>query len=400
VAIELSSRPLTRKDLAEFLPSHRAIKAFESIVSDIRDILAPAIDTNSDGISQAQDTADTAVAAARLAHAVAELAATVAQDIAAGPPPAPAADELVERVLALMPPLPTIADLGITLSAGLPGILPVVSGGTGLSAGTSGGVPYFASATSMASSAQLSASALVIGGGAGGAPSTLGSLGLTTQVLHGNAGGAPSWGAVSLTADVSGTLPVGNGGTGVTSLSSLTANPTASVGLTAVNGAASTFMRSDAAPALSQAISPTWTGSHTFANTITSTVSGATGTALNVTGGGTTGIRMAHVGATGTDFYVGVASSTGGTLITGSAAYSAELRNDAGFCFGVGSTKIATIDSNGITVNVSTLLRSSVALTNGAGAGAGSLTNAPVAGNPTKWVPINDNGTTRYIPCW
>lgn len=42
------------------------------------------------------------------------------------------------------------------------------------------------------------------------------------------------------------------------------ANPTASIGLTAVNGSASTFMRSDAAPALSQSISPTWTGLHTF----------------------------------------------------------------------------------------------------------------------------------------
>lgn len=42
--------------------------------------------------------------------------------------------------------------------------------------------------------------------------------GTTTTVLHGNASGNPSWGAVSLTADVSGTLPVGNGGTGATSL--------------------------------------------------------------------------------------------------------------------------------------------------------------------------------------
>lgn len=40
------------------------------------------------------------------------------------------------------------------------------------------------------------------------------------------------------------------------------ANPTASVGLAAVNGSATTFMRSDAAPALSQSITPTWTGLH------------------------------------------------------------------------------------------------------------------------------------------
>jgi hypothetical protein len=47
-----------------------------------------------------------------------------------------------------------------------------------------------------------------------------------------------------------------------------------------------------------------------------------------------------------------------------------------------------------------TMHTTSVALTNGAAAAAGTLLNAPVAGNPTKWIPINDNGTTRYIPAW
>jgi hypothetical protein len=42
------------------------------------------------------------------------------------------------------------------------------------------------------------------------------------------------------------------------------ANPTASVGLSAVNGSATTAMRSDAAPALDQGIAPTWTANHTF----------------------------------------------------------------------------------------------------------------------------------------
>lgn len=42
------------------------------------------------------------------------------------------------------------------------------------------------------------------------------------------------------------------------------ANPSATIGLAAVNGSATTPMRSDAAPALSQAIAPTWTGKHTF----------------------------------------------------------------------------------------------------------------------------------------
>lgn len=100
------------------------------------------------------------------------------------------------------------------------GTATVGGGGTGLTSGTSGGIPYFNASSTMASSAALTANQLVIGGGAGAAPAGLGSLGTTTTVLHGNAAGAPSFGAVSLTADVSGTLPAGNGGTGQTSVAS------------------------------------------------------------------------------------------------------------------------------------------------------------------------------------
>lgn len=49
----------------------------------------------------------------------------------------------------------------------------------------------------------------------------------------------------------------------------VSADPTSTIGLTVVNGVATTWMRSDAAPALSQAIAPTWTGLHNFSNTVT-----------------------------------------------------------------------------------------------------------------------------------
>lgn len=55
-----------------------------------------------------------------------------------------------------------------------------------------------------------------------------------------------------------------NDGAGTFTASTINANPTGTIGLTAVNGTAATPMRSDAAPALSQAISPTWTGDHIF----------------------------------------------------------------------------------------------------------------------------------------
>lgn len=59
------------------------------------------------------------------------------------------------------------------------------------------------------------------------------------------------------------------------------ANPTATIGLTAVNGAAATFLRSDGAPALSQAIAPTWTAPHIFSSTGAGASRAATITAAN-----------------------------------------------------------------------------------------------------------------------
>jgi len=64
-----------------------------------------------------------------------------------------------------------------------------------------------------------------------------------------------------------------------------------------------------------------------------------------------------------------------------------------------GATRLQ-VNGGGIKHGSNTLLSTSVALSNGAGAAAGTLANAPTAGNPTKWIPINDNGTTRYIPAW
>lgn len=115
----------------------------------------------------------------------------------------------------------TVTSVALDGPGGIFGVTgsPVTGAGTltlGVS-GTSGGVPYFGSSTSLLSSAALAANQIVMGGGAGTAPSTLGSLGTTVTVLHGNAGGAPTFAAVSLTADVSGVLPVANGGLGISS---------------------------------------------------------------------------------------------------------------------------------------------------------------------------------------
>lgn len=45
-------------------------------------------------------------------------------------------------------------------------------------------------------------------------------------------------------------------------------------------------------------------------------------------------------------------------------------------------------------------LRTNTTQPNAAAAATATMTNAPTAGNPTKWLSFDDNGTTRFIPCW
>lgn len=114
----------------------------------------------------------------------------------------------------------------VDLTADVTNTLPVANGGLGIATGTSGGILGFTAAGTIASSAVLTANRIVLGGGAGATPTVLGSLGTTTTLLHGNAAGAPTFGAASLTADVSGTLPVANGGTGQTTVAAVRSGAT------------------------------------------------------------------------------------------------------------------------------------------------------------------------------
>jgi hypothetical protein len=146
---------------------------------------------------------------------------------------------------------------GLTTSGGpittsgtitLAGTLAVANGGTGLTSGTSGGVLYYSATGTLASSSALAASSLVVGGGAGVAPSTVttGSgvvtaLGVNTGsagafVVNGGALGTPSSGTLT---NATG-LPISTGvsglGTGVATALGNTANATNGVATT--NGTA------------------------------------------------------------------------------------------------------------------------------------------------------------------
>ena len=141
-----------------------------------------------------------------------------------------------------VPPGTGVTSVAETFTGGLISVggSPITTSGTlALTvAGTSGGIPYFSSLTTWATSAVLAANALVVGGGAAVAPSTITTgtgvvtaLGVNTGsagavVVNGGALGTPSSGTLTsaiglpLTTGVTGILGPANGGTGVNNGSS------------------------------------------------------------------------------------------------------------------------------------------------------------------------------------
>ena len=145
-------------------------------------------------------------------------------------------------------------------------------------AGTSGGIPYFSSTSTWATSAALSANALVVGGGAGVAPSTVttgtgvvAALGVNTGsagavVLFNGALGTPSSGvATNLTGTASG-LTAGN----------VTTNANLTGGVTSVGNAATVVTNANlTGDVTSVGNATTLTNAPVIAKVLTGYVSGA-----------------------------------------------------------------------------------------------------------------------------
>ena len=168
----------------------------------------------------------------------------------------------------------TVTSVGQTFTGGLISVSgsPITTAGTlALTvAGTSGGIVYFSSASTWASSALLAANALMIGGGAGVAPSTITTgtgvvtaLGVNTGssgafVVNGGALGTPSSGTVTnltgtASININGTVGATTANTGAfttlsasstvsgTGFSTYLASPPAIGGTTAANGSFATL---------------------------------------------------------------------------------------------------------------------------------------------------------------
>lgn len=267
---------------------------------------------------------------------------------------------------------------------------PVTTTGTltATPAGTSGGIPYFNSATSLASSAALTANALLLGGGAGGTPTNVGSLGTTTTVLHGNAAGAPTFGAVALGSDVSGTLGVTNGGNGLA---------TATLGdirygsgtntLAALPGntsATKNFFTQTGTGAVSAA--PAWSTIATADIATALTTPGPIGATTASTGAFTTLSASSTVSGTGFSTYLASPPPIGGT-----AAAAASFTT-------ISATGLQTINLTGQTANtnaVAQLLENTTPATSGNQQNACSrldgqgFASTPAASQPVSWLMCN-----------
>ena len=131
------------------------------------------------------------------------------------------------------------------------------------------------------------------------------------------------------------------------------ANPSASIGLSAVNGSATSAIRSDGAPALSQSIVPTWTGTHTFNGTPIAAVFGGNvgigsaspGTALDVNGT----VRMIALNTTGTG---NTLLNTGaGNVGVGTTTPVSLLAINGGVSIGTENNSSNSAPSNGLIVS-------------------------------------------------
>ena len=136
--------------------------------------------------------------------------------------------------------------------------------------------------------------------------------------------------------------------------------------------------------------SPTFSGSGTFAAAFGINIANIAAGSVTLTTSAGIAVNTQTGGTHNTDFLVG-------TLTIPTGANYGIYQGDTYVNF---LNAALTVNGTVTTVGGATFHTTSTALSNGAGSSAGTLTNAPAVGNPTKWIGINDNGTTRYVPAW
>lgn len=225
------------------------------------------------------------------------------------------------------------------------------------------------------------------------ASSDFANQGTATTVLHGNASGNPAWGAVVLTADVSGILPGANGGTGngFTAFS----GPTSSLKTFALPDASATILTTNALVTVPQG--------GTGASTITGLVLGNGASAMSAYAGSACTnqfVRSLSAAGAATCATVALATDVSGTL---QAAQFPALTGDVTTSAGALATTLATVNSNvgsfGSSTAIPTFTVNGKGLITAAStavviAPAGTLTGTTLASNVVTASLTTINGST------
>ena len=255
----------------------------------------------------------------------------------------------------------------VSLSTGVTGTLPVSSGGTGLTSYTVGGLVYASGSTTLAGLADVATGNALISGGVGA---------------------APSYGKIGLTTHVSGTLPVGSGGTGATTLTGyLVGNGTSA--FTAVASIPSTDITGLGTMSTQNASSVTITG-----GTINNTTIGAT---TRSTGAFTTLTANSNATFTG-----GVGKNGFGSVDAGAIVGINSNATGATTLYGVNiipaiQTDVTTV-YYGVRVAPVTAASAAISLVGGFVVGGGSLGAGATIGTQVAFDVSSNftNGTINY----
>lgn len=94
------------------------------------------------------------------------------------------------------------------------------------------------------------------------------------------------------------------------------------------------------------------------------------------------------------------ANSSGSTLFSVTTGGAFSIPGTLAVTGATTLTGLLTANGGITVVGGSKLLTTNTELTNYMGANSATLDNSPITGDPTKWIAIDDNGTTRYIPTW
>jgi len=192
------------------------------------------------------------------------------------------------------------------------------------------------------------------------------------------------------------------------------ANPSASVGLTAVNGSASTFLRSDGAPALDISISPTWTGAHVLSKSGALSLPTFSLTGAPITGGTatttkplalieTTGATSTGWSTSGTMLGVNSPSGFGGRVVDFQANGTSLLSlSSAGTLSGIGNFTASGSMTAGAALNLAWFGRSLMKSPSDGVIGlydstSASFTRLQLGGTTTSFSALGVSGTTVAV---